>query len=193
MELMEAIKIAEEQAKRDRECERTLGPDCLKRAHGQRAEAWERLVAAGKKLMVAQFRDLCAADLAEVAASEPERLPPAGGHMLPPIGDDWPRVSTGELPASVPAAPESAGDARPCECARCQQEDAMRHRYLSSRRPMPVCGCGNKRCPKALWHGYRCTGSNEPNQKCEPEQKSLADIAPEPACFTAIMDQEEAT
>lgn len=24
--------------------------------------------------------------------------------------------------------------------------------------------CGNKRCPKANWHGYGCTRSNEPGQ-----------------------------
>jgi len=24
--------------------------------------------------------------------------------------------------------------------------------------------CGNKRCPKATFHGNECTGSNEPNQ-----------------------------
>ena len=30
---------------------------------------------------------------------------------------------------------------------------------------MIVCPkCGNKRCPKAQWHEYRCTGSNEPRQ-----------------------------
>lgn len=29
--------------------------------------------------------------------------------------------------------------------------------------------CGNKRCPKAAWHGYKCTGSNKPGQLGEPE------------------------
>lgn len=30
---------------------------------------------------------------------------------------------------------------------------------------MIVCAtCGNKRCPKATFHGNECTGSNEPNQ-----------------------------
>lgn len=24
--------------------------------------------------------------------------------------------------------------------------------------------CGNKRCPKATWHDYDCTGSNAPGQ-----------------------------
>ena len=32
-------------------------------------------------------------------------------------------------------------------------------------RPMIVCTeCGNKRCPRASWHGNACTGSNEPQQ-----------------------------
>ena len=36
--------------------------------------------------------------------------------------------------------------------------------------PMIVCPeCGNKRCPKAAWHGYKCTGSNEPGQARETE------------------------
>jgi hypothetical protein len=30
---------------------------------------------------------------------------------------------------------------------------------------MILCGeCGNKRCPKASWHAYDCTHSNEPGQ-----------------------------
>ena len=31
--------------------------------------------------------------------------------------------------------------------------------------------CGNKRCPCAEWHGYRCTGSNLPGQ---PGKMTLA-------------------
>jgi len=28
-----------------------------------------------------------------------------------------------------------------------------------------VCNtCGNKRCPRATWHGYACSGSNDTNQ-----------------------------
>lgn len=30
--------------------------------------------------------------------------------------------------------------------------------------------CGNKRCPKASWCGYKCTGSNEPGQVAEEEE-----------------------
>lgn len=31
---------------------------------------------------------------------------------------------------------------------------------------MIVCpNCGNKRCPKATWHAWACTGSNEPHQQ----------------------------
>lgn len=34
---------------------------------------------------------------------------------------------------------------------------------------MIVCpGCGNKRCPRASWHGNDCTGSNEPDQEPRP-------------------------
>lgn len=29
--------------------------------------------------------------------------------------------------------------------------------------------CGNKRCPHHEWHGFKCTGSNEPDQIGEKE------------------------
>lgn len=32
-------------------------------------------------------------------------------------------------------------------------------------RRMNLCPtCGNKRCPRSQWHGYECSGSNEPDQ-----------------------------
>lgn len=35
---------------------------------------------------------------------------------------------------------------------------------------MYICpDCGNKRCPKAAWHGYKCTRSNKPGQLGDPE------------------------
>lgn len=66
---------------------------------------------------------------------------------------------------------------------------------------MIVCSvCGNKRCPKATFHGNECTGSNEPNQpgssyqicKCEYENKFDLDALPSkynPEC-TAHPDGE---
>lgn len=39
---------------------------------------------------------------------------------------------------------------------------------LFGRTRMILCEhCGNKRCPKASYHGYKCTGSNEPGQTPE--------------------------
>jgi hypothetical protein len=55
------------------------------------------------------------------------------------------------------------GEVRLCWCAKCGE----------GKWPFPVrmilCpNCGNKRCPRSAWHGYKCTGSNEPGQTGEP-------------------------
>lgn len=49
-----------------------------------------------------------------------------------------------------------------CNCERCQ---VARH-GICQFMPSHPGGCGNKRCPASQWHGYKCTGSNEPNQVC---------------------------
>lgn len=58
-----------------------------------------------------------------------------------------------------------------CGCGQCVAE-------VISARPFPqnlmypfiICAqCGNKRCPKASWHGFKCTGSNAPGQTPEEE------------------------
>lgn len=51
-------------------------------------------------------------------------------------------------------------------CERCREQARQLRTY------MIVCPqCGNKRCPKAEWHGYQCTDSNEPGQVGQPEEK----------------------
>lgn len=84
----------------------------------------------------------------------------------------------------VDNAPELAGDPvaflahryglahTDCWCARCESE--AKERLLASGEmdlAAAICGfmhlcpeCGNKRCPRAAWHGNDCTGSNEPGQ-----------------------------
>ncbi|QMU19329.1 hypothetical protein [Gordonia rubripertincta] len=43
---------------------------------------------------------------------------------------------------------------RGCRCAHCDDEPIMH-----------LCAmCGNKRCPKAKWHGYQCNNSNDLDQ-----------------------------
>lgn len=59
-----------------------------------------------------------------------------------------------------------------CPCSTC---DDIRRSKLGGvealMRFMVLCPlCGNKRCPKAEWHGWRCTGSNEPDQERRPEE-----------------------
>lgn len=50
-----------------------------------------------------------------------------------------------------------------CDCELCRLE---RGEFIPM--CMYVCPvCHNKRCPKALWHGYKCTGSNEVDQVAE--------------------------
>lgn len=51
-----------------------------------------------------------------------------------------------------------------CGCQRCTDArpgmpglDKKGWRYACKR-------CGNKRCPHHEWHGFKCTGSNEPDQ-----------------------------
>ena len=45
-----------------------------------------------------------------------------------------------------------------CHCSRCQHPQQFRTHMI-------LCPtCGNKRCPRADWHGYECTGSNELGQ-----------------------------
>lgn len=46
-----------------------------------------------------------------------------------------------------------------CSCARCAP-DFQGFRICQT--------CGNKRCPHAAWHGYACSGSNEPGQEPQP-------------------------
>lgn len=52
-------------------------------------------------------------------------------------------------------------------CARCHA-DQIRAESLPwwhAHSVMYVChDCGNKRCPKATFHGNDCTGSNDPGQ-----------------------------
>lgn len=66
-----------------------------------------------------------------------------------------------------------------CWCRQCDETPPFR-------RSMILCPtCGNKRCPKASWHGYQCTGSNEPGQLGVEEDKQPA----EPALPTASGDE----
>ena len=51
----------------------------------------------------------------------------------------------------------------PCDCRACIG-------VLQQMQHMVVCPkCGNKRCPKADWHLYKCSGSNALDQKPELE------------------------
>lgn len=56
-----------------------------------------------------------------------------------------------------------------CHCYECRQDDIVA--YLGTypitypMSTMILCPtCGNKRCPHATDHRYKCTNSNEPNQ-----------------------------
>jgi phage terminase large subunit GpA-like protein len=51
------------------------------------------------------------------------------------------------------------------DCATCFDDAVARGEVDDWERWMFLCPeCGNKRCPKATWHGAECTLSNEPGQ-----------------------------
>ena len=51
------------------------------------------------------------------------------------------------------------------DCLICMEEAIERGDMNDWDRWMLLCPiCGNKRCPKATWHGNPCTHSNEPGQ-----------------------------
>jgi hypothetical protein len=51
------------------------------------------------------------------------------------------------------------------DCSICEDEMFDVGRGSSGFAMFRVCGrCGNRRCPKATWHGNPCTSSNEPGQ-----------------------------
>lgn len=51
-----------------------------------------------------------------------------------------------------------------CDCSYCRPITLKDMRFV-------VCPeCHNKRCPKAQYHGFKCTNSNEVNQVGELEE-----------------------
>lgn len=58
-----------------------------------------------------------------------------------------------------------------CGCAKCVGEVLEARPFPQNMMwPFIVCAlCGNKRCPKASWHGFQCGRSNEPGQTAIPE------------------------
>jgi hypothetical protein len=81
-----------------------------------------------------------------------------------PVG---PALAEGEAAALAhavkpPTLPAEYAREQQCWCERCTA--------LAPRIFMILCPtCGNKRCPRASWHGYKCTGSNDVGQVGEPE------------------------
>jgi hypothetical protein len=65
-----------------------------------------------------------------------------------------------------------AGEAPNCWCTRCHGDFVVartpsEHSFMDSMlfNHMFLCpDCGNKRCPRATFHGHDCTGSNAPGQ-----------------------------
>lgn len=71
-----------------------------------------------------------------------------------------------ESPKKIPEPTEIEIEKANNCCARCFSGSGVNPMF----RMMILCPkCGNKRCPKAQWHGFKCTGSNEPNQLCYAE------------------------
>ena len=66
---------------------------------------------------------------------------------------------------------DSQNQEESCFCYRCRYNTGERLHpddfiQAASYVGFVVCDeCGNKRCPRASWHGHTCTHSNEPGQK----------------------------
>jgi len=62
---------------------------------------------------------------------------------------------------------------------------------------MYVCAdCGNKRCPRATFHGYQCNRSNEPGQEAvlvgaARMDDEIAQIKADPAAYFASLPRPE--
>lgn len=75
------------------------------------------------------------------------------------------RAEQAEAALARATSQEVADD--PVCCSRCY--DSSRGTTFAM---MVVCSrCGNKRCPRATWHGYRCTGSNDVAQVPELDEE----------------------
>ena len=78
---------------------------------------------------------------------------------------EWIKSRAGEIanfldrltPPPPAAAEKPAEKLSPCWCKRCDPNPRFQRMVLCP-------DCGNKRCPKAEYHGFYCTHSNEPNQ-----------------------------
>jgi hypothetical protein len=51
-----------------------------------------------------------------------------------------------------------------CGCFRCLNDPSKDLQNPTTLKLVVCVTCGHKRCPKGTWHGFRCTGSNEPGQ-----------------------------
>jgi hypothetical protein len=78
------------------------------------------------------------------------------------------------LAAERPAQAEQKEPA--CWCQRCEDDAGTISPFA---RRMILCPkCGNKRCPKAEWHDYQCSGSNETGQVGVEEDKRPGEASP---------------
>jgi hypothetical protein len=57
-----------------------------------------------------------------------------------------------------------------CWCQRCEDNEGTISPFAARMKLCPK--CRNKRCPKAQWHGFECTGSNETGQVGVEENKN---------------------
>lgn len=51
-----------------------------------------------------------------------------------------------------------------CWCFNCLKDKKENGLPIPLTRMILCPSCGNKRCPRATWHGLECTNSNEPGQ-----------------------------
>lgn len=83
-------------------------------------------------------------------------------------GNGYIYASVAEL---EPVTEQAKAEARPhCWCSACGGDMVGGDPFT---RIMVLCPkCGNKRCPKAAFHGNKCTRSNDLNQVAQPEESA---------------------
>jgi len=105
---------------------------------------------------------------------------------LPDVAErDWSAEAAGSRGAPPEPAPGGRAidllDSRAglCPCFACKHDRMAPGTMV---REMVVCPkCGNKRCPKAAFHGSKCTNSNDLGQLAEPDAAPVAAPPAQPA------------
>ena len=142
--------------------------------HEQRAAECLKIAGVSSEAWMAMMHDSIAAAIR--AAVEEEREACAKIAERDALTGDWPpaRDTAAEIRARCGASElkiVARGDKTGCQCRRCidERRESFDGVFPKTSQIMILCPtCGNKRCPHAKWHGFKCTNSNKVGQVGEP-------------------------